>query len=179
MASFSSFFFLRTVIKQHHPASSLALQVGNGKMMHGSMTLIVQWMREVTFQTYYLTRGSPAMPWLKSSFLGREESHAPSSKMTRSGGVSCDYSDAESEGQASTWTGAGWGAVKNERYKVTGCRVAGLWDAGDPMRIWEGTGVWSFSSLTMTYPPWEHHTQGPPSSERRTAKCLKSHPTQQ
>eukprot|EP00069_Balaena_mysticetus_P013735 bmy_08240T0 len=91
----------RTVIKQHHPASSLALQVGNGKMMHGSMTLIVQWMREVTFQTYYLTRGSPAVPWLKSSFLGREESHAPLFKTTRSGGVTCDYSDAKSEGQAS------------------------------------------------------------------------------
>ena len=49
------------------------------------------------------------------------------------------------------------------RYKVTGSRVAGLQDARDPVRIWEGIGVSSFSVLTMPYPPWEHHTNsGPP-----------------
>ena len=87
-------------IKQHHQASSLALQAGNGRMMHGSMTLIVQWMREVTFQTYYLTRGSPAMPWFKSSFLGREEFPVFWSKTGGGGQVSGR--------QAGAWTRAGW-----------------------------------------------------------------------
>lgn len=54
-------------------------------------------------------QGSPAMPWLKSSFLGREESPVFWSKTSRgSGDVTCDYLDAESRRETGAWTRAGW-----------------------------------------------------------------------
>lgn len=97
---------------------------------------------------------------------------------TRSCVVTSDYSDAKSEGLASAWTGACWEAVESERCKVTGAgpldfEMLGIQD--ENLR-----GNWSLDFLYANhtpYPLWEHHTQGPPSSER-TVKCMKS-PIQQ
>lgn len=60
------------------------------------------------------------------------------------------------------------------RYKVIGSQAAGLQDARDPMRIWEGIGVSSFSILTTPYPPWERHTNsGAPCLEKKNCRMPK------